>query len=53
VTGVQSCALPISETLSGFGGAAHVVIVRMVTAIARTIPKINSSLCGLNSSLCG
>jgi hypothetical protein len=35
------------------GGAAHVVIVRMVTAIARTIPKINSSLCDLNSSLCG
>jgi hypothetical protein len=26
---------------------------RMVTAIARTIAKINSGLCGLNSSLWG
>jgi hypothetical protein len=32
-----------AESLSGFEGAAHVVIARMVTAIARTIPKINSS----------
>jgi hypothetical protein len=35
----------IAESLSGFGRAAHVVIARMVTAIARTIPKINSRLC--------
>jgi hypothetical protein len=42
----------IAESLSGFGGAAHVVIARMVSAVARTIPKINSRLCGL-TSLCG
>ncbi len=35
-----------AESLSGFEEAAHVVIARMVTAIARTIPKIN-----LNSSV--
>ena len=35
-----------AQSLSGFEGAAHVVIARTVTAIARTIAKINSSLCG-------
>jgi hypothetical protein len=32
-----------AESSSGFGGAANVVIVTMVTAIARTIPKTNVS----------
>jgi hypothetical protein len=38
-----------AESLSGLGGAAHVVIARMVTAIARTIPKTNTSLSGFGA----
>jgi hypothetical protein len=34
--------LGAAESSSQFGGAAHVVIVRMVTAIARTIPSQTS-----------
>jgi len=38
-----------ADSLPGFGGPAHVVIDRMVTAIARTIPKTSASMPGFGA----
>src|SRR5207247_6407619 len=35
-----------TESLAAFGGAAHVVIARTITAITRTTPNLNASLSG-------